>query len=150
MPKIVEPLEDKYQTTDRMHTLVQKYSGDLKNVYLFGERADKATLPDYFNFVRRIKYRQDIKPIEVVSRPYHIIRSKEQGADCKKKAILIAAWAKQNRVPYRFIASSKLSNGKIHHIFPQLKIRGKWINADATYNSFKLGEPKTVTKAEIL
>lgn len=150
MPKLSEPLTDKYQTSERMHELVRRFSGDLKQVYLYGEQAAKTPLNTYFDFVRNIPYRQDTKPVEVVSRPYHIISGRKHGADCKKKSILIAAWARQNKIPYRFVASSKMQNGKIHHVFPQLKIKGQWINADATYRNYKLGEPKIVTKAEVI
>jgi len=145
-----EPLTDKYSTTDTMRELVNTFSSDLDHIYINDQKASALPLDQFFDYVRKIKYRQDHKPVEVIARPNHILRYSYLGMDCKKKTLLLSSWAKQNKIPFRFIASSKRKDKKIHHIFPQLKINNQWLNVDATYPDYKLGEPKTVTHYEVI
>lgn len=54
----------------------------------------------------------------------------------------------------RIIGSSEYPDGEIHHVFLQAKLQGPagpWINVDATYPDFELGQAKPeITAAEIL
>lgn len=147
-------LLDKKQTAKDMYRLVNRYYKDLDIFYL---RSGKKLIPisklsfkKFYNMVKHLPYRKDIKPIEVTSRPYYLLAFPKVGIDCKKKAILIASYLKKNNMPYRFIASSKKKDKRIHHVFPQVFLNGVWYNADATYSRFNLFEPKFVTKAEVL
>lgn len=151
----ITPLFDKKQTGEEMHRLINKYSTDLDkiSVSLHGNNVplSKLTLQQYFDMVRRIPYRRDIKQIEVVARPRKILRGSSNGCDCKKKAILMAAWCNRNNVPFRLIASSRLPTGRIHHVFPQALLnKNGWTNIDATYPQYRIGETKKITKAEVL
>lgn len=150
----VEPLKNKDQTGKAMYRLINRYSGDLHAVYV---RKDGQLVPfsslslmEAFDLIRRIPYRRDIKPIEVISRPNGILKNAPVGMDCKKKAILIAAYLKERGIPFRLIASSRKPNRRIHHVFPQMNVAGKWLNADATYPHYQLFQQKPVTKAEVL
>lgn len=147
-------LRSKDQTAKTMKELIRKYHSDLNCFFIkrSGKFIPISAIPidEFFEIVRKIPYKKDIAPIEVVSRPSHILNSKNNGIDCKKKAILISAYAENNGIPYRLIGSSKIKTRRIHHVFPQLFLHGKWRNADATYKSYKLFEPKKVTKAIIL
>jgi hypothetical protein len=61
------------------------------------------------------------------------------------------SWLKQNAIPARALAVSEMPNKKIHHVFPQGLIGGRWRNIDATYSKYKLFAKKPrVTYAEIL
>lgn len=152
----VKPLFDKKQTGEEMHRLIDQYYTDLDKISLSmsGESVplSKLSLQEYFDMVRRIPYRRDIKQIEVVARPRKILKQSKDGCDCKKKAILMASWCKRNGLPFRLIASSRLPSGRIHHVFPQCKMspRSEWINIDATYPKYRIGEKKKITKAEVL
>jgi len=154
MVKLTENLYDKNQTGNRIKELCRKFSGDLDCIYLSkdGEEIPLSELPlqDFFKFVKNIPYKMDKKPVEIVARPYYILKNKSQGADCKKKSILMGAWLERHNIPYRFIASSKRPDKMVHHVFPQGKINGKYINLDATYPEYQPGEKKKVTYAEIL
>ncbi len=147
-------LYEKDQTGRNMHFLINRYYNDLKKMFTIknGRRVPvlNLSLKDFFNLVRGIKYRKDIKPVEVISRPKHIINHRKMGMDCKKKAILIASFLKYKNYPYRLIASSRKPNGRIHHVFPQVALNGEWLNVDATYPHYKIFEPKEITKAEVL
>jgi transglutaminase-like putative cysteine protease len=143
-------LDTKDQTGREMYRLIDQYSGDIHSIHVKGVPLSRLNLFDFFDFVRNIPYRKDIKGIEVVSRPAKIIDSKNVGMDCKKKSILISAYLKHRGIPFRLIASSKRPDKRIHHVFPQMKIDGKWLNMDATYKDYKPLELKTVTKAEVL
>jgi len=151
-----EPLADKYQTASRIKSLVNTYYKDLDGVLVSGISSSSpvplSSLPldQYYSFVRRIPYRRDTKPIEVIARPYHILKYRDLGMDCKKKAILMGAYFKKHNIPFRFIGSSNRADKKVHHIFPQIKKDGRWQNADATYNDYRLFQPKTTTHAEVL
>jgi hypothetical protein len=149
-----EPLFDKKQTSDKIKKIVAKFYTDLAAVEIIqdGEpiRAADMDLNQFYNFVRSIPYRRDKKPREIIARPFLILKHNRLGMDCKKKTILIGAWARWHNIPCRYIGSSTRADHKIHHIFPQLKISGDWINVDATYPEYRIGEKKVVTKAEIL
>ena len=147
-------LKNKDQTGKEMHRLIKQYSSDLNSVYVRKDGKmipfSSLTLMEAFDIVRLIPYRQDIKPIEVIARPNGILKNAPVGMDCKKKAILIAAYLKERGIPFRLIASSRKPNKRIHHVFPQANIAGKWLNMDATYSNYKPFQLKPVTKAEVL
>jgi hypothetical protein len=147
-------LYDKKQTGDKMKWLINKYNTDITNISTLykNKRVKLCDLPlkAFFNYVKKIKYRQDYSPVEIISRPYYIIKHKYLGMDCKKKAVLIGCYLKYNGIPYRLIASSNKPDKRIHHVFPQAFLSGQWINTDATYNHYKFAEPKNVTRMEVL
>lgn len=161
MKATIEPLKSRAQTGRSIYESA-KYYKDL------GLHLDTG-LQDFFNFVKKIPYKEDKLGLEVVSRPeylllgrspHKIIRPKyilgespfPNGIDCKKKAVLISAWLEAHGIPYRLCAVSEKKNKKIHHVFPQAEIEGKWYNVDATYPYYKLFEGKNnkVTHGEIL
>ncbi len=137
-----------------MHRLVDCYSGDLDHVMVQDGMSrkpfSKLSLKKAFDFIRKIPYRRDTPPKEVIARPAHILNNRKKGMDCKKKAILIAAYCKRRGIPCRFVASSRKKNRRIHHVFPQVNLGGIWCNLDATYPHYKPFEVKPVTKAEVL
>lgn len=153
MFELREPLFDKEQTVKNIRYLVNNFHDDLDSILIEPELIPihKAPLNRFFSFVKNIPYRKDTKPVEVISRPYYIIKHKDLGMDCKKKAILIASYAECNDIDYRFIASSSRPDKKIHHIFVQFKIGNVWKNVDATYSHYKLFAVKNnLTYSEIL
>lgn len=133
-------LYNKEQTGERMYHLIDTYARDLANFKINGTSLFDLPVNEFFDFVKKIPYRRDLSPTEVISRPFHILHHRRVGMDCKKKAILIASWAVLNNIPFHLIASSSRKNGKIHHVFPQIMLSGEWINADATYKKLKLGQ----------
>lgn len=147
-------LYSKDQTSRRMYQLIDRFYNDLKR---FKVRKGKKTVPlpsltvrEFFYYVRSIPYRQDKKPIEVISRPYHILRHRFVGMDCKKKGILLGSFLKLKKIPFRLIGSSKRVSGRIHHVYPQIFINGNWKNYDATYSHYKPFQKKQVTNYEVL
>jgi len=137
-----------------MHSLIRRFARDLEKVHI--RRAGKLiplsdlTLRQFFTYVRKIPYRRDTKPVEVISRPRYILQYQGLGMDCKKKAILVGAWAKVNGTPWRLIASSTRGDKRVHHVFPQVKLNGRWRNVDATYKHYRPFQHKRVTFAEVL
>lgn len=140
----VENLTDRVQSGRAIYKASKKFT-DL------GEYLD-TTLSEFYNFVRSIPYKQDHFYAEVVSRPkYALDRKKFPGIDCKKKAVLIGAWLNAHGIPWRAVAVSEKPDKKIHHVFVQAKIKGKYRNIDATYPEYNLFDPKPeVTAAEEL
>jgi len=104
----------------------------------------------FFDVVRKIPYRRDNPPVEVVGRPKIIAENAMIGMDCKKKAVFISSYMRENKIPYRLIASSKKKNRQFHHVFPQIEIQGTWKNFDATYGHYRPFEKKIVTNAEVI
>lgn len=154
MVVIRQPLRSKNQTGREMYKIVSRTADDLKSIF-FGSNgqkitADKLPLVEYFNYVKNIPYRRDPKPREIISRPRYIAKYSSLGADCKKKSLMIAAWLKANKIPFRFIASSRRPDKKVHHVFPQGKIGGQWVSLDATYKKNKIAMPRNDTKQEVL
>jgi len=137
-----------------MYQLIETFHSDLDHIAAIsgGVKRDivRMSLPEFYNVVRKIQYRRDTKPVEVVSRPSHILKFSRLGMDCKKKAILLGSFLRTRGIPYRLIGSSKNPNGKIHHVFPQAFLNGEWRNVDATYPHYRMYEKKAVTNAEVL
>lgn len=147
-------LRTKDETGKGMHRLIKRYDQDLDFIQVKrgGKYVPLSQLPmqEFFDEVRKMPYRRDVKPIEVIARPSIIVRQRRKGIDCKKKAILIAAYLKRRKIPFRLIASSKKANRRIHHVFPQMNIGGQWHNVDVTYTHYRPLERKFVTRAEVL
>lgn len=148
-------LDDKSQTAMEIKNLVKHFKGDLKYFYVQGgsgnyKRLSDISLKSFFSFVKRLPYRRDTAPVEVVARPLYILKNYKLGIDCKKKTILVTSYLDLNNIPYRFIGSSRRVDKKIHHIFPQALIDNQWKNVDATYDDYELFEPKYVTSYEVL
>lgn len=142
-------LYDRTQTTGQIRRMVRQYAGDLDYFGFNGLPLSGMEPERFFDVVRRIPYRRDIHGTEIVSRPYHIIKNAALGMDCKKKSVLIGAYAHRNKIPYRFVTISRRPDRRIHHIYPQLKINGEWQNYDATYAEYKPNQPKIgVTRVE--
>lgn len=151
MHELLEPLYDKKQTADSIKNLVNRYNTDLDLVTVDGRKLSNFSLEEIFNFVRDIPYRKDKKPVEIIARPYLIIKHNQLGMDCKKKTILLASWCKRNNFSYRFLGSSMRRDKKICHIFPQIFLDGQWRNIDATYKDYKIFDiKKNITAVEIL
>lgn len=140
-----EPLFDRAQSGKAIYRMAKKYYSDL------GGMAD-TTLNQFYDFVRQIPYVEDAYGEEVIARPLWLLSEKIfPGSDCKKKAVLMGAWAEAHGVPWRLIAVSERPDKMIHHVFPQFKIRGLWENVDATYPEYRLFEAKPqVTAGEEL
>lgn len=150
----INKLRSKEQTGAEMRRLINRYSSDLDGIAIrFRGRmvpVSNMSLPEMFDFVRKVPYRRDIKPIEVVARPGKILANRLSGMDCKKKAILLSSYLQNRGIPWRLIASSRLPSGKIHHVFPQIGFAGRWLNFDATYPHYRAFAPKTLTRAVVL
>lgn len=148
------PLKDKEQTARKIKALVNSFYNDLDSIFVINRgtnvKVPDLSLQDFFNLLKNIPYRRDPRPVEVVARPYYLFKYRNLGLDCKKKAIMSAAYAKYRGLPYRFIGSSNRPDKKIHHIFVQIKLDGEWLNFDNTYKEYKLFGPKQVTAWEVL
>lgn len=147
------PHQGRAQTARWMYFLAENYADDL------GPLA-RMPLLDFHSFVAALPYESDDRawgdPFrEVVARPSYILEMlKNQqvaGIDCKKKAILLGAWATRNGVPWELVAMSERPDKEIHHVFPVFRMGEKWVNMDATYNRHALGAAKPeMTHAERL
>lgn len=149
----VDPLRDKRQTAARMYQYANDYHKDLLRFRTnLGRPLGRIPPLVFFDFVRRIPYREDEQPVEIVARPAHIVKYRNMGMDCKKKALLMLAFARCQRPPIasRLIASSNRPSGEIHHCFPQLFLAGAWRNFDATYPDAVPFALKKVTAYAIL
>jgi hypothetical protein len=152
-------ITDKDETALSIGKLVEEFSDDLQKVFMKNPGGDLQPVADFdirdfFALVSKIPYRRDPsrpKPKEIIARPYYLLKYRRIGLDCKKKAILIGAWCRENGYQYRFIGSSQRKDKKIHHIFPQIFYNDEWKNMDATYPEYQLFEPKyDLTKVEVL
>jgi len=137
------------ELTDRIQSGKEIYKSSKKYRDL-GFYVD-TTLTDFFDFVKNIPYQED-RIAEIVSRPKYLFdRNKFPGLDCKKKAILIGAWLTAHGIKWRAVAASERADKKIHHVFIQAYIKGRYRNIDATYPYMRLFESKPkVTRAQEL
>ena len=143
-------LYSKNQTGRAMHQMIDKYYGDMYTTSGLTPALSTLTIDQAFDQIRKIPYRQDTTPIEVVARPAISLRHKDIGIDCKKKSILMASYLKSRGIPYRLIASSNKPSCRIHHVFPQMRFGNTWLNLDATYPKYRPFQEKVLTHAEVL
>lgn len=146
----IKQLHDKRETGDEMKRLVENFSGDIRNFQLYNTPLDQLSLDSLYDTIKAIPYREDTEGVEVVSRPFHLLDAPWQGWDCKKKAIVIASWLRENNIPYRFVAVSTRSDGQIHHCVVQAYLGEQWRTIDATYERNRLFEERDWTRAETL
>jgi hypothetical protein len=137
-------LDGANQTAREMTRLVARYSSDI------GPMA-KWPLRKYYDFVRELPFRRDPAGQETVSRPKYTLRRDWPWRDCDDKSILMGSWCFQNKVPFRFCASSKLPSGRMHHVFPVATMSGVSVPLDATYLHNRLGieEPGILYKQNL-
>ena len=141
-------LRNRDQTARSINRLSNKYQ-ELGNWL-------RLPLPVFFNTVKNIPFKLDPAGREVTARPKYLKNPRLfPRMDCKKKAVLVQAWLKSRAIPSRLVAISERPDKKIHHVFPQAKMKtargNKWLNVDATYPHFKLFAPKPyVTRAQVL
>lgn len=132
--------------------MAKKYASDLHSYADTDPR-------DFFELVRRIPYRMDEaipflggkNPGEILARPGLLLNNDLFPAlDCKKKSLLQAAQAEMAMVPWRLVVIQEVGASDFHHIFPQIKVFGKWHNADATFPEYFFGQSKpNVLNAEV-
>jgi len=151
--RTVIPLHDKKETGEAMYNICYAYHRDLQRIMLktgAGGITPLSEIPleSYYDFCRRIPYKEDKRPIEVIGRPLELVRL--SGMDCKKKSVMMGSYASLKRIPFRFIASSNRPSGEIHHVYPELLINGKWTTYDATYSRYYIGMNKRTTAKEVL
>jgi hypothetical protein len=119
MYQIREPLTDRDQTAKRIKLLVERFHGDLDNVFIplrngGIRKMSDMTLQDFFNFVRRIPYRRDTTnphPKEIISRPHYIVKHRNLGMDCKKKAILLGSFLRCQGIAFTIFFRRRSSAG---------------------------------------
>lgn len=141
------PLSSKYRTVKEIKYAVNHYATDFED---FPELL-KMSVPEFYDYVRNIPYDRDPVEKEIVSRPKYLL-TMFKSLDCKKKAILFGSFMRLKYGPgsYRFVLSSNRPDGNIGHIFTQIKMNGRWTNADATYSRNRINQPKKVTNFEIV
>lgn len=113
----------------------------------------------WYGMVRDIPYQSDDelfpdavgRVVEVVARPAYLLdRSIFQSLDCKKKSILIGAWAAVNGCPFCFLAVSENPSREVHHVFPMVDVGYGWETADATLPEYRIGQVFPLTYVEEL
>lgn len=137
------------QTGAEMERLTQQFNGDIRYFRRRGTPLNELPLPEYFKVVSEIPYQRDASGIEIVTRPYLILKN-PVAADCKKKAILISSYLKNNNIPYRFKAVSSRRSRELHHVLVEANINGQWVEIDATYPRNQLYQKKRWTNSKNL
>lgn len=142
----VQDLEGKEVTGREMYQASKDFAGDLGPYSAWPFAA-------WFDFVRLMPYESDEsrfpwRVVELVPRPAYLLdRSLFPEVDCKKKAILLGAWAHANHKPFRFLAVSSREDKQIHHVFPQIDFGDGWVTVDATFPEFRIGQAHPITYA---
>lgn len=150
MSLTIQRLERKEQTGERMYRLASQFADDLWQFQENGTPLPDLSPEDFFSLVSSLPYRQDDHNVEIICRPLNALLM-ERGLDCKKKSILIGAYAHLNEIPFQFVAVSTRPDGEIHHVYPELKFNNEWVKFDATYPKNQIGvDPVRVTERDIL
>lgn len=136
-----------------MYKYAEKYSKDLGSL-------KNLPFETWYNRVKNIPYASDdalfpedpARVVELVARPAYLLNRKLfPKLDCKKKAILLGAWAAANNRDFRFLAVSEIPSKEIHHVIAAVDYDGRGLKlADATFPNFYLGKKYPITHAEEL
>lgn len=119
-------------TGPMMHRMVRQYHEDMLPYA-------SMSLHEVFDLIKNIPFRYDPIDEEVLQRPYYTLNGIGRGGDCDDKAIALASWAYLHGIPYRFIAVRRPDRNTLHHVFTELYISGRWVQADCTYSINRLG-----------
>jgi transglutaminase-like putative cysteine protease len=129
------------QTGDYMRMMVDKFYTDMAPYAAF-------SLPEVYNLIKSLPYREDPEEAEVLMRPLYTMRMQGYGGDCDDKAIALASYCRLSGIPYRFIAVRDFHRNTLHHVYCQCYITsrvdptGKWITLDPTYSFCSLGRER--------
>lgn len=110
-----------------MRSMVEKYYLDM---------APYASLSviQVFNIIKNLPYRPDPVDIETLMRPKYTMTMRGYGGDCDCKALALAALARLQKIPYRFVAIRRPGRPVLHHVAVELFMQDQWIFFDPTYN----------------
>lgn len=127
------------QTLAAMHTIVEGYRDDMLPWASLGPL-------EIFEIVKKIPYRPDPEPVEFIQRPYYTMSGTGPGGDCDDKAVCIAAWARLNGHPYRFVVVGGPADPEPSHVFAEVELGGRFIPMDVTYS---FGAPGVLPRLRI-
>ena len=93
------------------------------------------SLPDFFDAVRNGGYNREPTAwrTQVLARPTLTITKAVPVTACANKAIILAAWAEMNGIPWRLVAVGRTPGRPPHHVFPEFFMGGAWRVVDGTY-----------------
>jgi hypothetical protein len=128
----IRPLVSPVDTAAAMRGLVEAYASDI------GDKA-KWPLLRFYDYVKALDFRSDPVGQEAIARPKYTMQQGWPWRDCDDKSILIGSWLYLNKIPFRFQASSKKDDGRLHHVYVVAKVNGKDLIIDATYPQNELG-----------
>jgi len=136
----IEKLHSYRQSVKKIASFAKEHCEDVRGIIPndFGR---------FYEAVCRLPYVEDSGD-EVVARPRIVLEM--DGADCKKKCVLIGAYCILHGIGVRYVVMSNRTNGSPHHIYTEIDTGGgNWIPADATYNDNKLGQRERETFREV-
>lgn len=120
-------LESYRQTVDECRRIAREYRDDLLP-YL----TPKTDLFAWFGHVRSLPYVSDPIGLETISRPaYTLLKWWNGPRDCDDKTTLILPFCYLQGIPSRIVVCGQTETP--HHIYPEVKLNGVWMPADATY-----------------
>lgn len=111
-----------------------------------------ALLPfdDVFYLIASIPFHADPPDRELLQRPLYTLTMTGPGGDCDDKSIAMASWAFAADIPWQFVAIQRPDRDRLHHVYPELYIGGRWVPADATYAFNRPGTERPYTNKVIL
>lgn len=127
-------LESVHTTGNEMKRLTISYYNDL-------QAFKKFTLPQFFDYVKNLRYIPDPPGMEFISRPAASLSKNAKFRDCDEKSILVASFLIMQKMgkAWRFVAVSTHKSKVLHHVLVQWETNdGAKVYLDATYPKNKL------------
>ncbi len=94
-----------------------------------------------------IRYVRDINGVETLHTAEKIL---ELGyGDCDDKTILVGAMLESIGHPVR-IKAVGFSSGQLSHVYPEVKLRGKWIPVETTEEGWELGKAPPGIRSQLV
>lgn len=96
-------------------------------------------LTEVFDRIKRVPFVADPPDRELLMRPAYLMSG---GGDCDDKCIALASYCVLVGLPFRFVAARRKGHPTLHHVFCEIRLYGRWINADPTYSFNSLGRER--------
>jgi transglutaminase-like putative cysteine protease len=145
------PLKNVKYTGQLMRELAIKYQNDV-SMYAH------LSFMEFYDKIKNIPYKEDPKKQEFLQRPYYTLMQRGKGGDCDDKSICIGAYCAIAKIPFRFVAVGKKSNGRLHHVITEVlidnsrnnKSEWRWVHIDPTYAFNVIGQQLYIYKKRLV
>ncbi len=96
------------------------------------------TLFELYELVRKLPYKLEDGEFQVLARPLHSLNGSAPYLACANKSIIFGGYCNLRNIPFCFVSVGYGNEENYSHVFPEIKVAGKYLPFDATYANYRL------------